>query len=258
MVELLGAAIVDVETGRKVSLGHADGVWDVDFSPDGERVATVSEDHTARVWNARTGRPELMIRLAAVGRDVAFSPDGSMLAIAEADIDGSAIRLWNASTGQEIRTLIRPGAFSNTVASVRWPLRRRWAGGRRPPRVGVDGREVFSVAAQGGAILSLDFDPAGSRVVTASQDRLVEVWNARTGAQILTLAGHTAEAWSVAFSPDGRYVISSGADSTAGDAGPPHRRAPRPRSDSRSARTLTDEECSRYHVDPCPGSSGET
>ena len=112
-----GAAIVDVETGRKVSLdGHADGVWDVDFSPDGERVATVSEDHTARVWNARTGRPELMIRLAAVGRDVAFSPDGSMLAIAEADIDGSAIRLWNASTGQEIRTLIRPGAFSNTVA----------------------------------------------------------------------------------------------------------------------------------------------
>ena len=118
--------------------GHADGVWDVDFSPDGERVATVSEDHTARVWNARTGRPELMIRLAAVGRDVAFSPDGSMLAIAEADIDGSAIRLWNASTGQEIRTLIRPArsptrSFSPMAASspVGWGTAPSTCGGRR-------------------------------------------------------------------------------------------------------------------------------
>ena len=123
-----------------------------------------------------------MIRLAAVGRDVAFSPDGSMLAIAEADIDGSAIRLWNASTGQEIRTLIRACAFSNTVAQSDG---RFVAGGLGDGALhvwGSTGERLSGWPRRVGRSCRWTSTRPG-RVVTASQDRLVEVWNARTGAR---------------------------------------------------------------------------
>jgi WD40 repeat protein/class 3 adenylate cyclase len=248
-----GAAIVDVETGRKVSFeGHVSGVHNLVVSPDGERVAMVSQDQTARVWNARTGQQELKIGLDTNGRDVAFSPDGSMLAVAEADPGVSAIRLWNANTGEEIRTLVRPGPFANAVGFS--PDGRFVAGGLGDGTLhvwAVDGRSVFSVAAHGGEITSLAFDPTGSRIATASRDRLVKIWDARSGAPIVTLMGHSSDVWSVALSPDGRYVISSSADGTA--------RIWVLRIDdllelarTRVTRTLTDEECSRYHVAPCP------
>ena len=43
-------------------------------------------------------------------------------------------------------------------------------------------------------------------------DETVKVWDAATGKEMLTLKGHTIAVASVAFSPDGRRIVSGGSD----------------------------------------------
>jgi WD40 repeat protein/class 3 adenylate cyclase len=250
-----GAGIMNVDTGRTVSFeGHTDWVSRVDVSTDGMRAATSSWDHTARIWNARTGRLESTIELDTSGRDIALSPDGSLIATAEADAGVSAFRLWNASTGKEVRTLLRPSAFANAVAFS--PDGRFVAGGLGDGTLHVwrvSGEEVFSVPAHGGEILTVAFDRSGSRIVTGSRDQLVKVWDPRTGDHILTLTGHSADVIGAAFSPDGRYVISSSWDGTVRvwilDIDELLEVA-----STRVTRALTAEECQRYLHHPCRSS----
>ena len=78
--------------------GHTNMVWDVAFSPDGTRIVTGSDDGTAKVWDARTGTPQLDLK-GHTGKvwGVAFSPDGTRI------VTGSWYRtakVWDARTGR--------------------------------------------------------------------------------------------------------------------------------------------------------------
>ena len=56
------------------------------FSPDGKRLATASYDHTAKVWDAESGKELLTLRGHSDNvYGVAFSPDGKRLATASGD-----------------------------------------------------------------------------------------------------------------------------------------------------------------------------
>ncbi len=56
------------------------------YSPDGKRLATASEDQTAKVWDAETGKELLTLRgHSGSVYGVAYSPDGKRLATASAD-----------------------------------------------------------------------------------------------------------------------------------------------------------------------------
>ncbi|KAJ1467516.1 WD40-repeat-containing domain protein, partial [Baffinella frigidus] len=52
----------------------------------------------------------------------------------------------------------------------------------------------------------------GTRVVTGSNDTLVKIWNAETGAEVCTLKGHTDKVRFVAFSRDGTRIVSGSYD----------------------------------------------
>ena len=52
------------------------------------------------------------------------------------------------------------------------------------------------------------FSPDGSRVVTASRDKTARLWDAKTGAALATLSGHTDVVNSAVFSPDGGRVVT--------------------------------------------------
>jgi WD40 repeat protein len=66
---------------------------------------------------------------------------------------------------------------------------------------------VFTSGVQG-----VDFSPDGERLVTASADDTAKVWDADSGDEIVTLAGHTGDVVGAAFSPDGDVVATASAD----------------------------------------------
>jgi WD40 repeat protein/serine/threonine protein kinase len=59
------------------------------------------------------------------------------------------------------------------------------------------------------------FSPDGHRILTASGDNRARVWDAGTGATLVTFAGHEDKVVSAAFSPDGARVVTASCDNTA-------------------------------------------
>ena len=70
------------------------------FSPDGQRVVTASDDKTARLWDAASGKPigEPM-KHEDVVNSAQFSPDGQRVVTASED---KTARLWDAASGKPI------------------------------------------------------------------------------------------------------------------------------------------------------------
>ncbi|RMH21058.1 MAG: hypothetical protein D6698_03215, partial [Gammaproteobacteria bacterium] len=80
--------------------GHIYPVRSVAWSPDGSKVATASDDYTAKIWDAATGTElaTLSGHTDAVF-SVAWSPDGSKVATASRD---NTAKIWDAATGTEL------------------------------------------------------------------------------------------------------------------------------------------------------------
>jgi WD40 repeat protein len=95
---------------------HEDVVYSAQFSPDGQRVVTASQDNTARVWDAATGKPlgEPMRHQGAV-YSAQFSPDGRRVVTASQD---NTARVWDATTGKAISEPMRHQGAVYSGASV--------------------------------------------------------------------------------------------------------------------------------------------
>jgi len=110
--------LLDPATGHVVRTipAHPSSITDVEYSRDGARIVTAGrQDHTAKVWEAATGR--LLVTLSGHQNNLirgTFSPDGTL--VATSAMDNTAI-VWDARTGEILRTI--PGPCYTAVFSPR-------------------------------------------------------------------------------------------------------------------------------------------
>ena len=85
--------------------GHTAPVNSAVYSPDGEWIATASDDRTVRVWNARTGQEQVQWRGTGAVKSVAFSRDGQELVSGGVD---SVARIWRWQAPTEPDSQVDP------------------------------------------------------------------------------------------------------------------------------------------------------
>jgi WD40 repeat protein/DNA-binding SARP family transcriptional activator/class 3 adenylate cyclase/tRNA A-37 threonylcarbamoyl transferase component Bud32 len=238
--------------------GHDPDVNDVGFSPDGSMLATTGDDGSLKVWDPATGdnlwtfagtgavwgpsfsadgslvaaawdeegRTRLLDAsdghvlktFTRAAGDTAFSPDGTMLAVAPRWNDWGDVLVFDLRTGEIAFSL--EGGFAGRVA---WSREGRIAtnNGDGSAQVwdGRTGKLLFSLFGHRAAVFGVDWSPDGSRLVTASDDGTAKIWEVkdRGGQEVLSLsAQETAYGFYAAvFSPNGEHVMTSDGGVTA-------------------------------------------
>jgi eukaryotic-like serine/threonine-protein kinase len=195
--------------------GHQDIVYFAAYSPDGTRVVTASRDHTARIWDARTGAP---LAVLSGHTDIvycaAYSPDGTRIVTASRD---HSARIWNANTGAQLAVLSGHDDGVNSVAYSPNGMRIVTASFDKSARIwdARTGAPLATLSGHQDRVYSGAYSPDGTRIVTASWDKTVRIWDAHTGARLRVLSGHDDRVYSAIYSPDGTRIVSASWDKTA-------------------------------------------
>jgi len=187
----------------------------VSFSPDGKQIALNDKIKGIVIRNAETGR-----EITTLGdqeddvRSLAYSPDGKR--IVSGSFDGK-IKLWDVDQGTELKTISEKGWRSRSIAFS--PDGKQIVSGYNAGNVKVwdvaSGTQLMSLSGYGMS-RKVTFSPDGKRIASCSSSRAT-MWDAATGKELMILQGRggRGELMSIAFSPDGRRLVTANADGTA-------------------------------------------
>ncbi len=194
--------------------GHSDYVHAVTWSPDGQRIASGSDDQTVQVWDAANGGNVFTYRgHSDAVETVAWSPDGKHIASAGND---QTVQVWDAVDGERVFTY---RGHTDLVDAVVWsPDSTHIASGSWDQTVQVwdaaNGGNVFTYRGHTKLVTAVAWSPDGTRIASASDDQTVQVWDAANGSHVFTYRGHSDYVHAVAWSPDGTRIASASDDQT--------------------------------------------
>jgi WD40 repeat protein len=208
----LGQAVFRIQELNRLE-GHSKAVISVKFSPDGQTIASASDDQTLNLWRRDGKLLQTLKGHQSTVKDVTFSPDGKK--IATASFDGT-IKLWRTSDGALIKTI---NAHNFEVFSVSWSADGQIiASGSADTTIKIwrvsDGQLLKTLSGHSADVNSVSFSPQGNTIASGSVDKTIKIWRISDGQLLKTLTGHTDEVTSVAFSPQGNTIASGSVDKT--------------------------------------------
>ncbi|KAG8766590.1 hypothetical protein FRC12_006773 [Ceratobasidium sp. 428] len=232
--------------------GHTNAVASVAYSPDGAYIVSGSHDHTMRIWDAHSCQPigQPMEGHNNSVSTVAYSPDGAYIASGSNDY---TIRVWDAHTRQPVEQSIE-GHIDNVNSVVYSPNGAYIVSGSDDETIRIWDAQTYQPVGQpmGGhtdSVNTLAYSPDGTYIASGSQDGTIRIWDAQTFQQVgypmqgsmsevssavssssysITAdsvdapssqteeppEGHANSINSVAYSPDGAYIVSGSNDKT--------------------------------------------
>ncbi len=223
----------DMQTHKPIGeplRGHSDQVNTLAFSPDGKILASGScsiytgfcYEGEIILWDIEShtqiGSP-IHGHTAWVG-DIAFSPDGKILASGGGD---GKILFWDIQNNQLANPIISTGTDSGIITSIEFS-----PDGKVLVSGDTDNKLILWDTSNGEKIQELNtndtdvrdhdiytvtFSPDGKILASGRSDGKIFLWNAENGNSINVLQGHSGIVTSLSFSPDGKYLVSASQDS---------------------------------------------
>ena len=199
------ASIWDAHTGQELqSLPHKAGVRSAAFSPDGTHVATGTDRGTIVLWKADGNSPLKSFEGLESDRvvwSVAFSPDGNYVLSG----GGHSAVLWSPE-GEILKRFDPPSRRGIVRSALFSPDGQDVLVARRTNATiwGRNGTLKIRFRGHVGRVNAATYSRDGSRVITASGDGTTRIWDAQTGAWLLTLLSFSDGSWAV-VDPEGRF-----------------------------------------------------
>ncbi|MCI0365071.1 MAG: serine/threonine protein kinase, partial [Phycisphaerales bacterium] len=201
--------VVESAIGREVfGLSCRDGLDSViEFSPDGELAAICLRDRGLTIH--RTSNGQLLCHRPQLDQimDLAFSADGSRLALASMN---GAVAVIDSQTGSERASMVGHAVSATAIAFGPDESLIATASGDRTVRLwrAGDGSPVSIMHGNQSTVVDLAFTPDGSMVVTASEDRMIRWWDAERSCDPFVMRT-PGTVYGVAFSPDGQRIVAA-------------------------------------------------
>lgn len=171
--------------------GHAQGVVQVAFSPNGEFLASASPDRTIRLWSVEERKRKHILESPGVTSAITFLLDGTL--VASALIDEKSVRVWVTETGEVKHTFKR---------SLRLPS--------GPPVFALPLDKLLRVP------LSPAFSPNGSLVAIVLEDySTIELWDTeKAKRKFIVQDNKKTELSGITFSSNGELMALVYSDGT--------------------------------------------
>ena len=206
-------------TSLRTLSGHNDRVRTIVWSPNGEYIASGSDDETIQLWNTVTGANLYTFSgYSNTHKSISWSPDSSTIAIGS----GNEIKICD-TTGKCSHILIGQTTIVNALS---WsPDGKYIASGSQDGTLGIwdtttgkctrtlETPTLTVPTASVKSVSSVSWSSNGKYIASCSY-KTIKVWDAITGTCIHTLTGHTSYISSVSWLPHGNYITSWSYDNT--------------------------------------------
>jgi WD40 repeat protein len=194
--------------------GHADEVYSLCASSDGQRLASGCRDGTIKLWDSATGQlQQTLSGHSDIVRLVNFSHDNQLLVSASVD---EIIKLWDATTGELQETFENHPTWLYTVVfspdsqqlvsySENGTMNMKiWEATERKP--------LQTLKERPGPVDSIAFSPDGQEVGSGLEDHTFKPLDFDLRQRLQTLGEGSGSIGNVSFSPDGQKLASSSED----------------------------------------------
>ncbi|MEM1391907.1 MAG: caspase family protein [Cyanobacteria bacterium P01_H01_bin.150] len=201
--------IWDNNTLTDTFINHNNQINSISLSPDGNVLATASDDYTVRLWKIDTLLTKTLFGHTDEVTSVKFTQNGQQI---HSVSDDGTMKIWRKD-GKLLNTLSAP---INNITSFNISPNKEIVFGSDDGILTIwseDNRLLHTLPAHRGWIININFSPDGKMFASSGIDGTIKLWT-RDGKLIKVLNNHNGWVTKVKFSPDGKIIASAGADNT--------------------------------------------